>query len=807
MALLVLAGGLANADGALQYNVIDLGTLGGDQSYAYGINNSGQIVGYAYTTGDAAYHAAFWANSSSSPINLGTLGGNQSYANAINNSGQIVGYEENDLTNGFYYLASSWANSNSPPVDLRTPAIDENFALGINDSGNIVGQIPYHAAFWANSSSFPIDLGTLGGNFSVAQSINNSGQIVGYADTAGDTPNHAAYWANSGSSPIDLGTLGGSFSVAQSINNSGRIVGYAYTTGNAVAHAAYWANSSSSPIDLGTLGGYNSIAYGINNSGQIVGYTGDADGNPIRALLWTNSISPPIDLNNLLPANSGWTLQAASAINDSGEIVGYGINSNGFSHAFALVTGGEVVVTGKVSCACDSNAIAGASVQIGTNSATSDGSGSYSISNVPPGTYFATVSASNYFTLTDSVTIPSGVTVVTNNFSLTNMTFVINAHFDSTITSDPNAFTITNSIKSAIQVYEQNIANPICVTILFSTTNDPSVLGVSRAAYSDVSYAQYHADLLANPNKSANDTTAIATMPGGPGTGINGNTQVILLTAANLLAIGEPGLAAAAVAGGNGGGYDGEIYLNLMDLATLQSAAAHEIDEVLGIGGWGSSLSWVAMQNSQDGTVAPLDLFRYSATGVRSFTTISNTNAYFSINGGTNNLVYFNQDGSGDFGDWGDGRIPADGLSNTPPQVQDAFGGGNPSMGANEFIALDVVGYTLVAAAPRIQNVTYAAHTFAFGWTALPGQSYQVQYTTDLSGNVWSNLGGSITASNLTAGITDTNAVGPKRFYRVAASSPPVVPSISMNQPQAIVTPYSPNTNTLTTHYLLRRRP
>jgi hypothetical protein len=79
----------------------------------------------------------------------------------------------------------------------------------------------------------------------------------------------------------------------------------------------------------------------------------------------------------------------------------------------------EPIVTGQISCTCDSNAIAGASVQIGTYSGISGVDGSYSISNVPPETYTAIVSASNFFTLTNSVTIPLGVSVVTNNFALT----------------------------------------------------------------------------------------------------------------------------------------------------------------------------------------------------------------------------------------------------------------------------------------------------------------------------------------------------------------------------------------------------
>ncbi len=42
---------------AASYTVTDLGTFGGASSHGYGINASGQVTGYAYTTGNAAYHA------------------------------------------------------------------------------------------------------------------------------------------------------------------------------------------------------------------------------------------------------------------------------------------------------------------------------------------------------------------------------------------------------------------------------------------------------------------------------------------------------------------------------------------------------------------------------------------------------------------------------------------------------------------------------------------------------------------------------------------------------------------------------
>ena len=41
------------------------------------------------------------------------------------------------------------------------------------------------------------------------------------------------------------------------------------------------------------------------------------------------------DLNSRLPAGSGWVLEAATAINDSGEIVGWG-RHNGVRHAYRL---------------------------------------------------------------------------------------------------------------------------------------------------------------------------------------------------------------------------------------------------------------------------------------------------------------------------------------------------------------------------------------------------------------------------------------------------------------------------------------
>jgi len=76
-----------------------------------------------------------------------------------------------------------------------------------------------------------------------------------------------------------------------------------------------------------------SYAQGINNASQVVGvvYYGP---NRFHPFVWSPSTGM-FDLNNLIPANSGWLLQFANAINDQGQIVGQG-TFNGQSEAFLL---------------------------------------------------------------------------------------------------------------------------------------------------------------------------------------------------------------------------------------------------------------------------------------------------------------------------------------------------------------------------------------------------------------------------------------------------------------------------------------
>jgi probable HAF family extracellular repeat protein len=97
-------------------------------------------------------------------------------------------------------------------------------------------------------------------------------------------------------------------------------------------HAFLW--SSGIMTDLGTLARTNgsSHAYGINDNGQVVGCSSTTNGDD--AFIYSGG--KMTDLNNLIPANPGWTLTQANAINDSGQIVGFGFNPSGQTHAFLL---------------------------------------------------------------------------------------------------------------------------------------------------------------------------------------------------------------------------------------------------------------------------------------------------------------------------------------------------------------------------------------------------------------------------------------------------------------------------------------
>jgi probable HAF family extracellular repeat protein len=335
---------------AVGYNFFDLGTLGGNPSYAYGINNAGQVAGVSVFDNPVGpiHHATVWDGTElHTRTDLGTaLEGSSSYAFAINDSGQVAGFSFGN----FYNRATLW--NGITPTDLGTLGGSISWANDINDSGQVVGYSHIlgnnekHATLWdATALHTPTDLGTLpGGRFSYAYGINNAGQVVGMSYDS-HSKYHAILWDGTAlHTPTSLTTLEGvsGHSTAFAINDSGQVAGF--SSKGSFVHATIWDGTAlHTPTQLGTiLGADYSAALAINNAGQVVGWsTSLYDSDIYHATIWDGTaLHTPTDLNQFLSVsevNAGWVLVEARGINDNGLIVGNAHNLiTGADHAFLL---------------------------------------------------------------------------------------------------------------------------------------------------------------------------------------------------------------------------------------------------------------------------------------------------------------------------------------------------------------------------------------------------------------------------------------------------------------------------------------
>ena len=324
-----------SANASYTFNLLDM--LGGTSSYAYGINDSGQIVG-SITGANGTTSATLWSNGTTAYLD--SLGGSYNTAIGINASGQIGGIVSS--ANGLQ-SAAIWSNGTLVTTGSSVMQWQGNV---INNAGQVVftdyaNGGPQSATVWSNG--IITNLSPLTGNSdSQAKAINNASQVVGSSFAGGVET--ATLWSGGNATALAAVT-GYSGSQARAINDSGLVVGESMKlTGiglNTTGVATLWSNGVA--IDLGTLGGTSKANF-INASGLIVGISHDESGNKI-ATLWDGTNI--IDLNSFLDANTvnaGWVLKKAYAISDNGWIVGTASNSllGITSQAFVLAAVPEV---------------------------------------------------------------------------------------------------------------------------------------------------------------------------------------------------------------------------------------------------------------------------------------------------------------------------------------------------------------------------------------------------------------------------------------------------------------------------------
>jgi probable HAF family extracellular repeat protein len=329
--------------------IIDLGTLGGNTSYAWGLNSppDGQrllIVGESKNPAGQT-RASYWSYDRVSGVKsaataLTTEGDTQSGAWDANEAEQIAGWSYTPVTPGTV----------SPVIEravLWTPTA-VGILLGnlggsraqpshINSAGQVIG-----TATTANGDSHPFlwdpnpspagtfsDLGFFSGSDIQPVGRNQDGTIVGSVRATPADLQTAFVWTSSGGLVLlpDLGpppTGDGVQSYATAINNAGVIVGFVNTAGTHMSAVRWTPTGAGGAYVVQDLGlGTGSRALDINNSDEIVGDYRTRRGSTGFFLSGTTLRELPILSNSAV----------AFRINDRGDVIGFSYFRNAHSHA------------------------------------------------------------------------------------------------------------------------------------------------------------------------------------------------------------------------------------------------------------------------------------------------------------------------------------------------------------------------------------------------------------------------------------------------------------------------------------------
>jgi probable HAF family extracellular repeat protein len=292
----------------------DLGTLGGSNSYATGINGSGTVVGYSDISGDATTHAFLWtAKGGMVDIGQSSPGKTGSQAAAINASGGVAA----SLFAHTRQQAAAYASGHWFAYGL-TEGEQLNYSFGINNANELTGQVYdnfiLYAFLWQPATGTKSYLPTLpGGTYTVGNAINNLTHITGTGNVTDG--NYEAFIWSADNGIQDIGSFESSnYTAGTAINDNDQIVGL-----NDDFSGFYWSEGTGM-VALQSLNGgtVTNPAFGINQSGVIAGYSVRSDGS-VHAVIWSDYASAPQDLGTL----HGGVNSYARGLNNKGQVVGY----------------------------------------------------------------------------------------------------------------------------------------------------------------------------------------------------------------------------------------------------------------------------------------------------------------------------------------------------------------------------------------------------------------------------------------------------------------------------------------------------
>lgn len=290
------------------------------------------------------WHAARWT-AAGGVEDLGTLGGNESVAYGTNRDGSVVvGWARR--SDGFDH-AFRWTAAGMQDLGVLSGGNGSEACAVSADGGVVVGWSEVgggaRAFRWTETTGMQ-SLGVLGtGNSSHAYAVSADGSVV--AGRSNETLGgfyRAFRWTQAGGMQ-SLGLLsGGTYSEAYGISADGSvIVGTANVTGGS-SRAFRWTEASGM-ADLGHLGGGWSRGKAVSADGKVV-VGASHDGSDLVAFRWTQATGMQsvkawlAGAGVVVPAS--WVLQEATGVDAGGNVVvGYGYDDGALMHSWLARVG------------------------------------------------------------------------------------------------------------------------------------------------------------------------------------------------------------------------------------------------------------------------------------------------------------------------------------------------------------------------------------------------------------------------------------------------------------------------------------
>src|SRR5262249_44417169 len=290
-----------------------------------------------------------------------------------------------------------------------------------------------------------------------------------------------------------------------------------------------------------------------------------------------------------------------------------------------------------------------------------------------------------------------------------------NVTFDATVNATAQA-----AINNVLAFFVNSFTDNITLNIKFQFGN--TGLGQSSSALSGTyTYAQIKGALQSDA-KSGDDSTSVASLPASDPIGGTHNYYVTKAQAKALGLVGADSSLDGTVTISNAQPLDYDrpngITAGSYD---FQGVIAHEVSEVMGrgINAIGSNV-----QSGPANAYYPLDLFKFTGTGTRSF--VGTTAGYYSPNNGATHLFDFNTNPNGDFGDW---------ASSIGPDAVRAFSNSGVinDFSPTDVRVMDTIGWDTID--PRF----HAVQSWDFNWTLIAQGDYNHDGCTDV---IWRNPSG-----------------------------------------------------------------